>query len=216
LTRTTRSRTRSSTAESWAIKDWPENVFRGDPDAALYLVRENRDELVLAGALTRVGRQLVVLGLGYALTGSKSGKRRSWTATTCVGRRQPRTRSTRPQRLARDHPRAHSTCDPAYGSGGFLFPDVKRAGALATAPGPRDESPTKDPMDMKTTDSGADAPPKGATGCRDLTGDSPFRLGCPGVTQTASGPRSPQPPGAGRSRRWSAAGSWWSAAPACT
>lgn len=51
---------------SWAIEKWPEHVFPHTTDRGRYLVRMNRRELEAAGVLTRVGRQLVVLGAEYS------------------------------------------------------------------------------------------------------------------------------------------------------
>ena len=51
---------------SWPVSDWPVNVYPGRASAARYLVRAHHDALLSCGALTRVGRELVVLGEGYA------------------------------------------------------------------------------------------------------------------------------------------------------
>ncbi len=51
---------------SWGIEDWPASVYPNKPSRARYIVRSHRDELVAAGALTRVGRDLVVMGAGYS------------------------------------------------------------------------------------------------------------------------------------------------------
>jgi hypothetical protein len=51
---------------SWAIDQWPATVYPHTPSRARYIVRANRDELIAARALSRVGRDLVVLGEGYA------------------------------------------------------------------------------------------------------------------------------------------------------
>jgi hypothetical protein len=48
--------------KSWAIKDWPSDIFPGSPTRGRTLVRCHRNDLVAAGALARVGRTLVVLG----------------------------------------------------------------------------------------------------------------------------------------------------------
>lgn len=48
--------------KSWSINDWPADVFPGDPKKARHFARANRTELVAAGALVRIGRQLVVIG----------------------------------------------------------------------------------------------------------------------------------------------------------
>jgi hypothetical protein len=51
---------------SWGVDDWPTNVYPGRPSRARYIIRTYRDELEHSGALTRIGRDLVVLGAGYA------------------------------------------------------------------------------------------------------------------------------------------------------
>jgi hypothetical protein len=51
---------------SWAIPNWPNFVYPHSSDKARYLVRCNRTALVNAGALTRIGRDLVVLGAPYS------------------------------------------------------------------------------------------------------------------------------------------------------
>jgi hypothetical protein len=50
---------------SWDIESWPPHVFPHKPGKGRYLVRANRSALTAAGALTRVGRDLVVLGAPY-------------------------------------------------------------------------------------------------------------------------------------------------------
>jgi hypothetical protein len=50
---------------SWSIVNWPEGVYPGSPDRARYLVRTHKGELLHAGALVRVGRELVILGDRY-------------------------------------------------------------------------------------------------------------------------------------------------------
>lgn len=52
-------------AASWSIQTWPASVWPNDPVRARYLVRAQRDELMRAGALARVGRELVILGDRY-------------------------------------------------------------------------------------------------------------------------------------------------------
>jgi hypothetical protein len=58
-----------STAEklphSWTIDSWPASVYPSTPSRARYIVRTNKNELIAARALSRVGRDLVVLGEGY-------------------------------------------------------------------------------------------------------------------------------------------------------
>lgn len=51
---------------SWAIESWPPHVYPHSPGKGRYLVRCNRSALVAAGALTRVGRDLVLLGAPFS------------------------------------------------------------------------------------------------------------------------------------------------------
>ena len=51
---------------SWDLEHWPAHVYPHTEGRARYLLRAYRDELLAAGALTRVGRELVVLGARYA------------------------------------------------------------------------------------------------------------------------------------------------------
>jgi hypothetical protein len=51
---------------SWAIENWPPGIYPNTPSRARYTVRANRDELVRAGALVRIGRDLVIMGAAYA------------------------------------------------------------------------------------------------------------------------------------------------------
>lgn len=51
---------------SWSIETWPSEVWPGSPSKARYLIRSNRDSLILAGVLSRVGRELIVVGKKYA------------------------------------------------------------------------------------------------------------------------------------------------------
>jgi hypothetical protein len=50
---------------SWGIPDWPATVYPHTPAKARYLIRANRDALVNHGALTRIGRDFVVMGTAY-------------------------------------------------------------------------------------------------------------------------------------------------------
>ncbi len=51
---------------SWAIRDWPSEIFPSSSDSARWLIRCRKPDLVAAGALVRIGRQLVVIGSRYA------------------------------------------------------------------------------------------------------------------------------------------------------
>jgi hypothetical protein len=51
---------------SWDIEHWPALVYPHTPSKGRYLVRSNRDSLVVAGALIRVGRDLVIIGAQYS------------------------------------------------------------------------------------------------------------------------------------------------------
>jgi len=51
---------------SWGLKTWPSDVFPNDTNRARHLIRANKDELIKAGALSRVGRELIVLGDRYS------------------------------------------------------------------------------------------------------------------------------------------------------
>jgi hypothetical protein len=57
---------KSELPHSWAIDAWPPTVFPNSVTRARYLIRVHRDELLVAGALSRVGRSLIILGDGYA------------------------------------------------------------------------------------------------------------------------------------------------------
>lgn len=50
---------------SWAIEDWPDTVFPNSATRGRYLVRVHRADLLNAGALVRVGRELVIIGQPY-------------------------------------------------------------------------------------------------------------------------------------------------------
>jgi len=51
---------------SWSIDHWPPDIYPGSPTRGRYVCRMNRASLMAAGALARVGRDLVVIGAGYA------------------------------------------------------------------------------------------------------------------------------------------------------
>lgn len=56
---------RTELPHSWSIDAWPDGVFPNSVTKARYLIRMHRDELLTCGALSRVGRSLIVLGNGY-------------------------------------------------------------------------------------------------------------------------------------------------------
>jgi len=65
---------------SWAIEAWPQHVYPGSPGKGRYLVRCNRTSLTAAGALTRIGRDLVIIGGPYsAWLASQSSRVDSFT-----------------------------------------------------------------------------------------------------------------------------------------
>ncbi|MDX2153299.1 MAG: hypothetical protein SFV54_21315, partial [Bryobacteraceae bacterium] len=51
---------------SWAVKRWPESVYPHEAKRGAWLVRSHRTELLNAGALVRIGRELVVMGAPYS------------------------------------------------------------------------------------------------------------------------------------------------------
>jgi hypothetical protein len=50
---------------SWSIEEWPADVFPGNSNKGRRLCRTYTDELIAQGALTRIGRKLVVMGGAY-------------------------------------------------------------------------------------------------------------------------------------------------------
>jgi hypothetical protein len=52
--------------QSWAAKDWPSEVFPGSARRARKLIKTHRADLMAAGALGRVTRDLIIFGQGYA------------------------------------------------------------------------------------------------------------------------------------------------------
>lgn len=51
---------------SWAVTDWPAEVFPNKAHAAHYLVRSHETALTAEGALVRIGRQRVILGAPFS------------------------------------------------------------------------------------------------------------------------------------------------------
>lgn len=50
---------------SWDLEHWPAIVYPHTESRARYLIRAYRGELLNAGALTRKGRDIIVLGAPY-------------------------------------------------------------------------------------------------------------------------------------------------------
>lgn len=50
---------------SWDLEHWPAHVWPGTTSKAKYFGRVFRNELLIAGAVARVGRQLVFFGSNY-------------------------------------------------------------------------------------------------------------------------------------------------------
>lgn len=60
---------------SWTPPDWPLHVYPGTERKGRYIIQQHREELVRLGALTRVGRDLVVIGRPYAAWVQTQGHR---------------------------------------------------------------------------------------------------------------------------------------------
>ena len=56
---------RTELPHSWSLNTWPPSIYPHTPERARYLLRSQSDSLTKAGALSRVGRELVVLGERY-------------------------------------------------------------------------------------------------------------------------------------------------------
>lgn len=50
---------------SWSVPDWPGFIYPGNGSKGRYLIQTHRAELVRAGAIVRIGRDLVVMGAPY-------------------------------------------------------------------------------------------------------------------------------------------------------
>jgi hypothetical protein len=55
----------TGTPHSWELETWPLCVWPHDQKRARWILRAYRQELVAAGALTRIGKTLVVVGTNY-------------------------------------------------------------------------------------------------------------------------------------------------------
>lgn len=56
----------SSEPHSWDFDNWPSTIWPNDPIRAKWVVRSNRRDLIAEGALSRVGKKIVILGKGYS------------------------------------------------------------------------------------------------------------------------------------------------------
>lgn len=54
-----------SAPHSWEIDTWPASVWPHDSGRAQWVCRAYRKQLIAAGALSRVGYRLVILGMQY-------------------------------------------------------------------------------------------------------------------------------------------------------
>jgi hypothetical protein len=59
------SKTTSNFSPSWTFATWPDNVFPCSGAKARGVVRKNKDALLAAGAVSRIGREIVVFGVQY-------------------------------------------------------------------------------------------------------------------------------------------------------
>lgn len=53
------------TPHSWSVAAWPATVYPNQANRARYLINTHKTDLMAAGALVRVGRELVVMGQRY-------------------------------------------------------------------------------------------------------------------------------------------------------
>jgi hypothetical protein len=51
--------------QSWDLEHWPAHVYPHDKARARYLIRAHKCELIAAGALARIGREFVIIGMPY-------------------------------------------------------------------------------------------------------------------------------------------------------
>lgn len=56
----------SPVPHSWPINLWPADVYPNDASKGRYIIRMHRAELIAAGALSRIGRDIVIFGAGYS------------------------------------------------------------------------------------------------------------------------------------------------------
>jgi hypothetical protein len=61
----TSSRQSAAMQPSWSIDNWPPETWPNTVERARYVVRCYRSSLLEAGALSRVGREIIILGARY-------------------------------------------------------------------------------------------------------------------------------------------------------
>jgi hypothetical protein len=93
---------------SWDFEHWPPGVYPHSPLRAKYLIRANREALVRAGALTRIGREIVVLGAAY----TRWLQRQAFKVAEVDGCTDARAAQARTRRTAR----SVATADSSSGS----------------------------------------------------------------------------------------------------
>jgi hypothetical protein len=71
----TKRPTEARLPHSWGINSWPETVWPHEPKRARYVVRANLNALLQVGAISRVGRELVLIGDRYSRWLDKNASR---------------------------------------------------------------------------------------------------------------------------------------------
>jgi hypothetical protein len=51
--------------QSWDLEHWPAHVYPHEKGRARYLIRAHKYDLIAAGALARIGREFVIIGVPY-------------------------------------------------------------------------------------------------------------------------------------------------------
>jgi hypothetical protein len=64
-TKPKRSPAASSAPRSWELSTWPAEIWPHNPKRGQWIGRAYRDELLAAGAMTRIGMKLVFIGAKY-------------------------------------------------------------------------------------------------------------------------------------------------------
>ena len=55
----------ASISASWGFNDWPADVWPGNGARAQRLVRQHSDSLLKEGAISRIGREIVIFSVQY-------------------------------------------------------------------------------------------------------------------------------------------------------